>query len=450
MNMNLQKPVFALTLTACLGLTAAQAQISAVDTTGKTLHSEQRSPVAVFKDGFTLEQSKTAVAERGLSAWLSGGDISVWLNLRTSEALPTAVIPNRQLPRTLPEKINAAIGGISADAGDIGTLTLDQFMANPKSYAQGFVVVHRGSIVYENYVGMQPTDHHLWMSVAKTLPGLVIDLLINDGKIDENNTIGSYVPEFRGSAWENIRVRDVMDMTPGLNSEENKETKADPNSIAVRVYRAEFGMPYNGKNEILLDVLRDAKKQNEPGDKFEYSSPTTEVLVYLAEAVTGERWSQLVDKRIWSKLGVEGPLLVNTTPDGVAIAHGIVSSRLRDLARFGMLYTPSWNKVASERVVTPEIIERIRKSVRSKEFFRNGFDGPIFIDQMHDDTMISNSRQWDAIWPNGDMWKSGLMGQALYVSPERDLVIAYFSVNPNGMIHRYVRPIATSGLFDRK
>lgn len=412
--------------------------------------TQQRSPIATFKDGFTLEQSKKALAERDLSTWLAGGDVSVWLNLRTSEALPTAVIPNRQPPRALPKAINPAIGRISADAGSIGTLTLDQFMANSQSYAQGFIVVHKGQIVYEKYAGIQPEDNHLWMSVAKTLPSLVIDLLISDGKIDENKTIGFYVPEFRGSAWENIRVRDAMDMTPGLTSEENKDTRLDPNSIAIRVYRAEFGMPYNGKNEILLDVLKDAKKQDEPGTKFEYSSPTTEVLVYLAEAVTGERWAQFVDQRIWSKLGAEGPLLVNTTPDGVAVAHGLVSSRLRDLARFGMLYTPSWSKVASERVVTPEILERIRKSVRSKQFFRNGFDGPIFIDELHDDTMISNSRQWDAVWPDGDIWKSGIMAQGLYVSPKRDLVIAYFSVNQNAMIHRFVRPIATSGIFGAK
>ncbi len=413
----------------------------------QTQSTTDRSPIASFKDGFTLEQSKQALAERDLAAWLAVGDVSVWLNLRISEALPTAIVPNRNPPRELVVALDPAIGKIEADTGPTGVLTLDAFMAHPESNAQAFVVVHRGEIVYENYQGMQATDHHLWMSVAKTLPGLVIDKLISEGRIDETRTIGSYVPEFRGSAWEDVRVRDVMDMTPGLNSEENRETKADPDSIAVRVYRAEFGMPYNGKTELLIDVLRDAEKQAEPGTEFEYSSPTTQVLVYLAEAVTGERWAQFFDKHVWSELGAEGPLLVNTTPDGTAIAHGIVSSRLRDLARFGMLYTPSWDKVANERAVTPEILARIRNSVRSKEFFRNGFDGPIFIDQLRDDTMISNSRQWDAVWPDGDMWKSGLMSQGVYVSPEKDLVIAYFSVSPSGMIHRFVRPIATSNLF---
>ncbi len=32
-----------------------------------------------------------------------------------------------------------------------------------------------------------------------------------------------------------------MDMTPRLNSEENDKTGSDPNSIAIRVFKAEFG-----------------------------------------------------------------------------------------------------------------------------------------------------------------------------------------------------------------
>jgi len=238
-------------------------------------------------------------------------------------------------------------------------------------------------------------------------------------------------------------------MTPGLNTEEETDgVSYAPGSIANRVLLSEFGMPYNGKQEILLDVLRDAKKVREPGSQFDYSSPATQVLVFLAEAVTGERWGQTVDKRIWSKLGAEAPLLMHTTPDGVAVGHGMVSSRLSDFARFGMLYTPSWNKVATEQVVTPEILNRIHKGVRTKEFFMKGF-GPHEVSHLNDDTMISNSRQWDAIWPDGDMFKAGFQTQALYVSPDRDLVTVFFSVNrTDDSIMRYLRPIATSGLFD--
>lgn len=39
------------------------------------------------------------------------------------------------------------------------------------------------------------------------------------------------------------------------------------------------------------------------------------------------------------------------------------------------------------------------------------------------------------------------MGQGLYASPERDLVIAYYSVNNDEPIGPFLRAIATSGLF---
>jgi CubicO group peptidase (beta-lactamase class C family) len=408
-----------------------------------------RTPVAGFNENLTLEQSKTYQSTKNLGQWLGGGDISVWVNGHMSELLPTSIIPNRLPPSPLPLAINSAIGGIKAETKNFGTLTLDEFMAHPKSYAQAFTVLHKGRVVYENYPGMDPTDHHLWMSCGKILPSLVIDLLINDGKIDQNQTLGFYVPELRGSAWETIKVIDVLDMTPGLNTEENNETRADPNSIAIRFFKADAGLPYNGKVENTLEVLRSAKKVTEPGSKFEYGSPTTQILVYLAEAVIGERWAKFVDKRIWSKIGTEGPLQVHTSPDGMALGYGVMSSRLRDMARVGMLYTPSWNKVATEQIVTPDIIERIRNGVRSKAFYRNGYDGPVFLSRLNDDSMISNSRQWDAVWPDGDFWKSGVQGQALYVSPSRDLVIAFYSVNvPDDSVSRYLRPIATSGLFE--
>ena len=39
----------------------------------------------------------------------------------------------------------------------------------------------------------------------------------------------------------------------------------------------------------------------------------------------------------------------------------------------------------------------------------------------------------------------------LYVSPDRDLVISFFSTTPDtGSIQRYLRPLVMSGLFDEE
>ena len=90
-----------------------------------------------------------------------------------------------------------------------------------------------------------------------------------------------------------------------------------------------------------MDVIRSVKRLREPGRRFEYSSVNTQVLVLLAEAVEHRRWTEIFTERVWSKMNAEGDLQVTIAPDGVPIAAGFVSARLRDLARIGMLYTPS-------------------------------------------------------------------------------------------------------------
>ena len=119
--------------------------------------------------------------------------------------------------------------------------------------------------------------------------------------------------------------------------------------------------------------MADVEFGSEPGEKFVYASAHTQALVFLVEAVTGERWAQTFDRLVWSKIGAEGPLQVHTTPDGVALAHGVISSRLPDMARYGMLYTPSWNKIATEQVVTDEILARIRSDVLLRQRVRSTF-----------------------------------------------------------------------------
>ncbi|GGZ74462.1 serine hydrolase domain-containing protein [Algibacter mikhailovii] len=419
------------------------------ETKNKIKPKQERTPIEAFKKGFTTQQLEEFRANYTLPYLLSGGDASVWWSMRTSEVMQTAILPVRQPTMPLEENLNSEVGKIKAETKNFGTISLDEFMVHPESYAAAFIVIRKGQVVYETYPGMNPWDSHVWMSSAKPIASLMVDLLIDEGKIDQEKTMGEHMPEFIDTGWADIKVIDVLDMTPGLNSEENDETRADPNSIASRLFLAEFGIEYNGKHEAVVDVLKDAKSVGPPGTKLEYGSPTTEMLVLLCEAVTGVPFAQLVSENVWSKVGADAPLNLHLSPGGVAATHGVVSSRLRDFARFGMLYTPSWDKISTEQIVTPDIIERIRNGARGRDFFRNGFDGPVFVSRLNNDDIISNSRQWDGVWEDGDIWKSGLQSQAIYVSPDRDLVICAFSTNaPDDSVHRFLRPIATSGLFD--
>ena len=410
----------------------------------------ERTPVAEFKkNGFSLEQVEEYRSNYNLPNLLTGDDASVWFSQRTSEVMYTAHLPVKVPYMPLGESIMPEIGDVTAQTKNFGTLTLNEFLVHPESYAKAIIVIHKGEVVFEEYPGLNPWESHVWMSTAKPMAGLVIEHLIDDGLLNDQMTVAEIMPDWALTEWADIKLIDILDMTPGMNSEENDVTRADPNSIATRVFNAEFGFEYNKRNETVAEVLKSAKAVGEPGEKFQYGSPTTQMLVEISEAAGGKPWADLFDQYVWSKVGAEGPLMIHLSPYGMAVAHGLVSSRLRGLARFGMLFTPSWDKTATEQVVSDKMIARIRDGVRGRDFYRNGFDGPVFVDRLNDDEMISNSRQWDAIWPDGDFWKAGITTQALYVSPDKDLVIAFYSTNvPDDSFHRYLRPIATSGLFD--
>ena len=441
MRPNRIKRTWLVSLISCFAL---QGNASLAQETPTQASGQAANPL--FEE-FTAEESHGFMRNFVLNDALAAGRAAIWFGTNAGQVLPTAIVPNRQAPKVLKSAIMPQIGTVTVTTS-LGELSLDQFLQHPKSFAEGFIVVHRGRIVFEQYPGMTEADAHVTSSAAKVFASLLIDLLIAEGKIDEQKTLGDYVPEFAGTVWAPIKVIDVMDMTTGLDPIDGPEHFANPDTVTARMLRAELGEPYQGKVETMLDVLKSAKLVSEPGEYFTYTSTATQALAFLAEAASGQTWADAFDQRIWSKMGVEGPFQVHLSPDGFALAHGLFSVRLRDLARFGMLYTPSWSEIADEQIVTPAILERTRVPYRSREFYRAGPSGKKFMERLGDFDVRSAGRQWDAVWDDGDFFKSGLNTQGIYVSPARDLVIAYFSVEPTQQLQKYLRPLVTSGLFD--
>lgn len=102
----------------------------------------------------------------------------------------------------------------------------------------------------------------------------------------------------------------------------------------------------------LIEAVKISKKVHEAGERFEYASINTHVLTLILERVWNKPIEDLISKYIWSKSGMEGDAVLGLSASGEPMAFGIFASRLRDLARFGMLFTPSWNKVAKEQIIS--------------------------------------------------------------------------------------------------
>ena len=57
------------------------------------------------------------------------------------------------------------------------------------------MMAHKGKVVFEIYPGMNPTDIHIWMSASKPTVGLLVAMLAEEGKIDLDEPVPTYVPE---------------------------------------------------------------------------------------------------------------------------------------------------------------------------------------------------------------------------------------------------------------
>lgn len=385
--------------------------------------------VSKLKHGYSAEKAYELHNEWHISKFMFTSEAGAYSYLHLGEFLPQAIIYRDGNVSLLEQKPDEKVGKTTLTKADGKSLSLESMINDKSSPIQGVIVLHRGKVVFEQYPGMRKNDNHVWMSNAKPVASLLIAQLEDEGKIDVNKTLSIYMKEAIGTAWASIKVIDILNMQTGLDLVESRQERSIPNSGISHVFAAELGAP-NSKgiiethNQSLfsIDVLK------EPGKAFEYSSANTQMLGLLAEAVTGKKIADLVSERIWRHAGMTGDATLALTPQGNAIIHGLISSRLVDMARFALLYTPSWNKTASEQVVSKSAIIKIQQGGKTENYLRNSSSGVgDMLTKRFGEKPLFNSYQWDAVFSDGDFYKGGMNGQGIYVSPEKDVVVAWFA-----------------------
>ena len=130
-------------------------------------------------------------------------------------------------------------------------------------------------------------------------------------------------------------------------------------------------------------------------------------------------FQDVLTKEIWSKIGAEGDASMLAPRYGVPVTDGGLLARLRDVARFGLLFTPSYKVVTSEKIISDRYLKLILEG-GNPELLRNARFGG----WTTDDTKY-NIYQWDNVFKNNDIYKGGWGGQGLLVNPDRDLVAVY-------------------------
>jgi hypothetical protein len=219
-------------------------------------------------------------------------------------------------------------------------------------------------------------------------------------------------------------MRTILDMAAGIEgTEDSVAAYSDPKHKHF-LMEAALGwqprtpdMPESVRSGDAYAFVATLTRLREPGKVRAYSSIQTLVLAEAIERITGKRLAEAIGELIWSRMGAEGDALMLVNERGQPIAHSGLCLRLRDLARFGLLFTAT-GAGDGDPVATPAILKRFNEDAR-----------PQLLKAGHEAWIDHANYQWDAVGTKGELRKAGFAGQLLYVDRERDVVVAMFGTN---------------------
>ncbi len=212
-----------------------------------------------------------------------------------------------------------------------------------------------------------------------------------------------------------------MDMRIGVAYSEDY---ADPNAGIWEHARAGGSFPrppgYAGAKSY-FEFLRTLKKEGEHGRDFFYKTVNTDVLGWIVRRVSGQSYGQLLSERFWQPLGCEEDAALLVDSEGTEFAGGGLNAALRDMARFGemMRCEGTFN---GRRVVAQAVVEDIRFKGSVEAFRRAGpptLPGGAY-----------RSMWWVHHNAHGAFSARGIHGQAIYVDPKAEVVVARFASHP--------------------
>lgn len=336
------------------------------------------------------------------------------------EFVPTKPVPAAQTHRhNLKQKTDRQIGDICF-VPMFSDRTISVQQALDTIFADGFIVLHKGRIVYERYSGgLTETGVHAVMSVSKTMTGTLGAMLVAEGVLDDSRRVDSYVPELAQSAFGDATIRQLLDMTTAV---QYSEDYSDPNA-EVWAFSAS-GTPchpdgYQGTDNY-YDYLTTVKKNGEHGRRFAYKTINTDALGWVISRVTGKSIPALLSEKIWQPIGAHFDGYYQVDSHGIAFAGGGFSANLRDLAAFGEMMRRH-GRFNGRQVVPAGVFDDIVGHADNARF---------------DEVSYPNLKGWgyrNMWWVTNNAHQAfcarGVYGQVIYIDPAAEMVIVRLASN---------------------
>lgn len=399
--------------------------VNMLPSTGLDAQTAQPLPTAAQTDPKTLGMMQGFPPPPDKTIRFIDGSSSRFPNTRWAfshirELVPTANVSRGEAPVVPLPRAERDLGGVAITTMDGKAITFND--ALQLTYTDGIVVLHKGKIVYEKYLGEGSAERpHIAFSVTKSFVGTLAAVLAANGKLDPAAPVTKYVPELKDTAYGDATVREVMDMTIGVKFSENY---SDPNAEVFDYARAGGMVPsaptYQGPRSFYAFLVK-LQKEGEHGQAFAYKTANAEVLAWIVKRASGQSMAALLSSEIWSKLGAEYDAYFMVDSIGTESGGGGLNTALRDLARFGEMMRNK-GKFNGQQIIPEAAVADIEKGGKKEDFAKAGY------------ALLKD-------WSYRDMWwithnehnayvARGIYGQSIYVDPKAEMVIVRYASHP--------------------
>ncbi|MFJ4122185.1 amide hydrolase [Streptomyces sp. FT05W] len=364
-------------------------------------------------------------------SWTRGYTDPAWIRRFTTSG--REISPSRRVwrgagrPRDLPGRSTSSDPGtheldtVPLELNGRAAVTLPDLFAAAQTDA--FLVLHRGSVVYERYLdGIEGHTPHFNASAAKSYIGLVAAVLAHQGHLDRTLQTSFYVPELAGTAFGEARIEDLLHMGTQVSYGGRRFDKAIEAQRFFAVLSPRLRpFDYNGPTTIREHLLT-ARAAGAPGTEFCYENGNVEALAEVLRRVTGTSISALLGELLWSRIGAEEDAYYMLDGDGIEAASGGFSATARDVARLGEMLRCG-GAVGDRQVVPEAVATSIVSGVRDGYAHRVRLPGAPLTSPA---TLSYHDLWWIPNDVHGSYMASGIHGQRLFVSPGLDLVVVHF------------------------
>jgi CubicO group peptidase (beta-lactamase class C family) len=330
-------------------------------------------------------------APEDLLTWTPEQQIAGYRNIE--KIGPARLVPASTAPLILPRN-ERDLGTIQID-GEFEeapfSLTVNEFFERQR--VAGLLVIRNGAIIHERY-GLGNTESSRWVSfsVTKSVVSLLYGAAIRDGYIaNVDEKVTDYLPRLQGSSYDQSSIKTLLQMASGVTWNEDY---SDPESdISTATW----------ETLALYEFLANKPRVAPPGEVYNYNTAETNLSGNLLRAAIGNNLSVYLHQKIWQPFGMEADAWWPLTEEGGGEFGGCcLAATLRDYGRIG-LFALAQGHLSDGTAVLREgwIAESITPS-ESADFYGYYW-------------WLSDKDAYRA---------AGIFGQAIYVNPVSQVVIA--------------------------